>query len=189
MGRVIVTEFVSVDGVMEAPGGEPGYRHTGWTIGYPFTPEQGTFKLNEVFEADAHLLGRKTYESFAGAWPDRDDPEGFAARMNSMPKYVVSTTLKQLDWTNSHLISGNVPDEIVRLKEEVGDLLVAGSRSLVHTLYEHDLVDEYRLMVFPVVLGSGRRVFPDDAENKRPLELVATQSFSNGVAVQTFRRG
>jgi len=186
MGKLIVTEFVSLDGVMEAPGGEPGYRHTAWTTLFPFVPEFGKFKLDEVLQAEAHLLGRKTYESFAGAWPQRDDPEGFAARMNAMPKYVVSTTLKELKWNNSHLISGNVPEEIAKLKKQPGDLLVAGSRTLVHTLYEHDLVDEYRLMMFPVILGSGRRLFPDDAEHKRVLELVDSQTFPNGVMVHSF---
>lgn len=188
MGKLIVTEFVSLDGVMEAPGGEPGYRHTAWTTLFPFVPDQGGFKLNEVLQVDAHLLGRKTYESFAGAWPDREDAEGFAARMNAMPKYVVSTTLKELGWNNSHLISDNVPETIAKLKATTGDLLVAGSRTLVHTLYAHDLVDEYRLMVFPVILGSGRRLFPDDVDNKRVLELVDSQRFSNGVTVQTFHR-
>lgn len=170
------------------PAVSPVIAHTAWTTLFPFVPDQGAFKLNEVLQADAHLLGRKTYESFAGAWPDRDDPEGFAARMNAMPKYVVSTTLKELEWNNSHLISDHVPEAIAKLKATTGDLLVAGSRTLVHTLYAHDLVDEYRLMVFPVILGSGRRLFPDDVGNLRVLELVDSQRFSNGVTGQTFHR-
>jgi len=186
MGKLIVTEFVSLDGVMEAPGGEPGFKHTAWTMLVPFLPEMGAFKLNEVLKADAHLLGRVTYESFAEAWPGRDDPDGFAARMNTMPKYVVSSTLTELGWNNSHLVSGNVAERVQELKDEVGELLVAGSRTLVHTLHEHDLVDEYRLMVFPVVLGSGRRLFPDDAADKRILELTGIKKFSNGVTVQTY---
>ncbi|MCW2748673.1 MAG: hypothetical protein JWP10_1815 [Nocardioidaceae bacterium] len=187
MGRIIVTEFVSLDGVMEAPGGEPGYRHTAWTTLVPYVPEFGAFKLGEVLEADAHLLGRVTYESFAGAWPHRDDPDGFANRMNSMKKYVVTSTLTFLKWKNSHIVAGDIPAELAKLRDAEGDLLVAGSRTLVHTLYEHDLVDEYRLMVFPVILGSGRRLFPDDVEHKRTLELVDLKQFSNGVTVHTLR--
>lgn len=185
MGILIVSEFVSVDGVMEAPGGEPGYPHTGWTELFPFTPEYGAFKSREVAEADALLLGRVTYESFAGAWPHYEGE--MAVRMNAFPKYVVSTTLTELEWNNSHLISDDVPERIARLKDEVGDLLVAGSRTLVHTLYEHDLVDEYRLAVYPVVLGSGRRLFPDDNPNKRILDRVSVEEYGNGVTVHTFR--
>src|SRR5215207_4745468 len=107
MGRIIVTEFVSADGVMEAPGGEAGYKHTGW-VGPMFSDEFGAFKYREVVEADAQLLGRVTYESFAGAWPHRDDPQGFARRMNEMPKYVVTTTLDDLEWNNSHVVTGDV---------------------------------------------------------------------------------
>jgi dihydrofolate reductase len=187
MGRIIVTEFVSADGVMEAPGGEPGYKHSGW-VGPMFSDEFGDFKYNEVVNADAHLLGRVTYEGFAGAWPHRDDPQGFAKRMNEMPKYVVTTTLTELEWNNSHIVEGDVLPALANLKDEVGDLLVAGSRTLVHTLYEHDLVDEYRLAVFPVILGSGRRLFPDDVADKRTLELVELAPYPHGVIVQTYHR-
>lgn len=185
MGDLIVTEFVSIDGVMEAPGGEPDYRHTGWTTRFPNGREFGEFKFGEVLAADAHLLGRVTYESFAGAWPAYEGD--MADRMNAMPKYVVSTTLKELGWNNSHLISQDVTASIDQLKHEVGDLLVAGSRTLVQTLYRYDLVDEYRLMVFPIVLGSGRRLFPDDVENERVMELIDVKTFEGGVTVQTFR--
>ena len=186
MGKLIVTEFVSVDGVMDSPGGEPGYPHTGWTTWFPNDEGFGEFKSGEVFDAEVNLLGRVTYESFAGAWPDYEGP--MADRMNSMPKYVVSTTLKDPEWTNSHVISEDVPAAIARLKHDIaGDILVAGSRTLVHTLYEHDLVDEYRLMVFPVILGSGRRLFPDDVRAKRILELVESRTIEGGVQIQTYR--
>lgn len=188
MRNLIVSEFVSIDGVMEAPGGEPGFKHSGWVFDFADDPEQGQYKLDEVLAADALLLGRKTYEGFAAAWPERDDPGGFAAKMNSMPKYVVSTTLTDPAWENSMVINGEIPAQVQRLKDQdAGDLLVAGSRKLVHMLHEHDLVDEYRLMVFPVVLGSGRRLFPDDLEDKRKLRLVDSQTFESGVAVHTYR--
>ena len=187
MRKLIVTEFVSVDGVMEAPGGEPGYAHSGWTTLFPFEDQQGAYKLEEALEAEALLLGRVTYQGFAAAWPERDDPEGFAAKLNRMPKYVVTSTLQSLTWENSTALSGDVAAEVSRLKaQDGGPLLVYGSRTLVQALYEHDLVDEYRLMVFPVVLGSGRRLFPDDAEDKRLLRLSATKTFGNGVTVLTY---
>ena len=189
MGKLVVTEFVSVDGVMDSPGGEPGYKHAGWVIAYGMDPKQAKFKTDEILEAEVMLLGRVTYESFAGAWPSREDEVGFADKMNSMPKYVVSSTLDELEWNNSQLLEGQ--DDLVgavkRLKDEIdGVILVAGSRTLVHALVEHDLVDEYRLMVFPVVLGSGRRVFPDNAAETTPLKLVDVQTFDSGVAVHTY---
>jgi dihydrofolate reductase len=184
MRKLIVTEFVTLDGVMEAPGGEPSHPHTGWVFDF-MGSEQQEFKLREVLEADAHLIGRVTYESFAGAWPEREGE--FADKMNSMPKYVVTTTLDGLEWNNSTPIKGNVPEEVAKLKEQDGGpILVAGSRTLVHTLMEHDLVDEYRLMVFPVVLGSGNRLFPESPD-KTPLELVDTKTFATGVQVNTYR--
>jgi len=187
MRQLIVSEFVSVDGVMEAPGGEAGYQHSGWVLAFPQDPGQGKDKLDEVLEADILLLGRVTYQGFAAAWPGRTDEAGFADKMNSMPKYVVSTTLDRLEWDNSTLITGNVAHEVAKLKQQDGGpILVAGSRTLVHTLFEHDLVDEYRLMVFPVVLGSGRRLFPDDAADKTLLKPVAATSFDSGVAVHTY---
>ena len=185
MGRVVVTEFVSLDGVMEAPGGEPGYAHSGWVARFPDVGQFG-FKLDEVLAADAQLLGRVTYESFAGAWPDRDDEAGFAAKMNAMPKYVVSTTLASLEWNNSHLLEGDLTEAVQGLKERIaGDILVAGSRTLVHALMERDLVDECRLMVFPVVLGSGKRLFPE-TPTAIELTLVATTTFGS-VVVHTYR--
>jgi len=188
MRELIVSEFVSVDGVMEAPGGEEGFRHTGWVLEHGHDEGGGQYKLDEVLEADALLLGRVTYEGFAAAWPERGGP--FAEKMNSMPKHVVSSTLEEpLEWENSTVLSGDVAESVARLKEgEGGPILVAGSRTLVQTLHEHGLIDEYRLMVFPVVLGSGRRLFADDAADKVKLELVDSRAFGNGVTVQTYHR-
>jgi len=183
MGRIVVTEFVSLDGVMEAPGGEPGYRHSGWVTDY-MGADEGHYKLGEVREAHAHLLGRVTYESFAGAWPERTGE--FADKVNAMPKYVVSRTLREVAWQNSHLIRGDVADEIGQLKRRTdGVLLVAGSRMLVHALLEHSLVDELRLMVFPIVLGSGRRLFPE-TPRKTALRLVDLHRFNSGVIVEAY---
>jgi dihydrofolate reductase len=184
MRKLIVTEFVTLDGVMEAPGGEPSHPHSGWVFDF-MGPEQQQCKLDEVLEADVHLIGRVTYESFAEAWPQREGE--FAEKMNSMPKHVATTTLDELEWNNSTPIKGDVGSEVAALKErEGGPILVAGSRTLVHTLIEHELIDEYRLMVFPVVLGSGARLFPDSPD-KIPLELVDTKTFSSGVQVNTYR--
>jgi len=186
MGRIVVTEFVSLDGVMEAPGGEPGYAHSGWTMDVA-GEDHFAYKLEELLESEALLLGRVTYESFAGAWPGRDDEAGFAAKMNRMPKYVFSRTLDELEWENSTLLNGELPDEVRRLKDEVdGIVLVAGSRSIVHQLLDNGLVDELRLMVFPVVLGSGARVYPD-SESKIPLELADSRTYDSGVVVQVYR--
>lgn len=187
MTNVIVSEFVSLDGVMEAPGGESGYAHTGWTMDF-MSPGQMEYKLKETLDAEALLLGRKTYEGFAAAWPGRDDPQGFAAKMNRMPKHVATTTLSELEWENSSILQGDVPTAVRALKEQgAGDLLVAGSRTLVHTLLEHDLVDELRLMVFPIILGSGARVFPERPDTI-VLRLAGTEAFDSGVVVQTYRR-
>jgi dihydrofolate reductase len=184
MRKLIVTEFVTLDGVMEAPGGEPGHPRSGWVFDF-MGPEQQEFKFEEIQEADVQLIGRVTYESFAGAWPQREGP--FADRMNSMPKYVVTTTLDDLEWNNSTPIKRDVAAEVAKLKQqEGGPILVAGSRTLVQTLIEHDLVDEYRLMVFPVVLGSGAKLFPESPD-KLPLELVDTKAFQTGVQVNTYR--
>jgi dihydrofolate reductase len=184
MRKLIVSEFVTLDGIMEAPGGEPGHPHSGWVFDY-VGPEQERYKLDEVLEGESLLLGRVTYEGFAEAWPPRSGP--FAEKMNAMPKHVVSSTLKGPEWNNSTVISGDVANEVARLKEgDGGPILVAGSRTLVHALIEHDLVDEYRLMVFPVLLGSGARLFPDSPE-KRALTLVDTRTFESGVQVNTYR--
>ena len=184
MRELIVTEFITLDGVIEAPGGEPTHPHTGWTIDF-FTDEQLQYKLDEVLTAEALLLGRKTYEGFAEAWPPREG--AFADKMNAMPKHVASTRLTELDWDNSTLLEGDVPTAVAQLKQgDGGPILVPGSGTLVHTLIAHDLVDEFRLMVFPVLLGSGRRLFPDSPD-KRTLQLTETTQFPSGVVVHHYR--
>ncbi len=188
MGRIVVTEFISLDGVIEAPGGEEGFKHTGWTFEIDRGDEGNQFKLDELVEAEAQLLGRVTYEGFAAAWPGREDEAGFAEKMNSMPKYVVSSTLETADWENSTILSGDFAEEIAKLKQEVdGVILVAGSATLVQGLIEHDLIDELRLMVFPVALGSGRRLF-GDTEDKKPMNLVDSKTVGDGIAVLTYER-
>lgn len=160
--RLVVTEFVTLDGVMEDPGGSEKTPGGGWAFRYERGPDGDKFKLDELIAADAQLLGRVTYTGFAAAWPYIADEHGFAEKMNSMRKYVVSKTLQTADWTNSVILSGHVVDEVRKLKQQPGrDILVAGSCQLVRTLAEHNLVDEYRLMIYPVVLGSGKRLFPE----------------------------
>lgn len=177
MRRVVVTEFVSLDGVMEDPR---------WTFQFDRGDDGEKFKLDEVLASDALLLGRVTYQGFAEAWPSRTDEVGFAAKMNSMAKFVVSTTLDEVEWNNSTLIKDNVAEEVSKLKQQPGqDILVAGSRQLVHTLMQHDLVDEYRLMVFPVVLGSGKRLFEDGSDTTR-LRLVDSKTVGEGVLILTY---
>jgi dihydrofolate reductase len=183
MRRLTVSEFVTLDGVMEAPGGERGHPHGGWA-GALMCAEAIRFKLDEVLAAHALLIGRVTYESFAAAWPQRSGE--FAEKMNAMPKHVVSTRLRTPTWSNCHLIRGDVPGAVKRLKQETsGPILVAGSRTLVHALMAHGLVDEYRLMIFPLVLGSGKRLFPDSPK-KTPMHLADTRAFASGVVVQTY---
>jgi dihydrofolate reductase len=180
MGKLIVSEFVTLDGVMEAPGGEEGHPYSGWVFDY-MSPEQERYKLDEVMDAEALLLGRVTYEGFAGAWPERGGP--FADKMNGMAKYVVSTTLEDPEWSNTTVMRD--VKEVAGLKEQDGGpILVAGSRTLVHGLMESGLVDEYRLMIFPVVLGSGARLFPESPD-KTPLRLADTRVFDSCVVVQS----
>jgi len=188
MGKIVVTEFVSLDGVMEAPGGGESYRHGGWTFEIDRGEEGDAFKFDEVMEADAQLLGRVTYEGFAAAWPNYTDEVGFADKMNAMPKYVVSSTLQNADWNNSTILSGDVVAEVKKLRDEVdGVILVAGSARLVQTLLENDLVDELRLMVFPVVLGSGKRLFGETTD-KKPLKLADSKIVGDGIAILIYRR-
>jgi dihydrofolate reductase len=170
MRRIVVSEFVTLDGVMEDPGGAEDFDRGGWAFQFERGPEGDKFKLDEVLEADALLLGRKTYEGFAKAWPTVTDEVGFAEKMNSMPKYVVSSTLESADWNNSTVINGDVVDEVAKLN---GNILVAGSAQLVQTLMDHDLVDEYRLMIYPVLLGSGKRLFRDGLDTTA-LQIVET---------------
>jgi dihydrofolate reductase len=185
MGRIVVTEFVSLDGVMQAPGGEK-FKFEGWSFAFDRGEDGNQFKLNEVLEAEAHLLGRVTYESFAGAWPQREGV--FADRINSMPKYVVSSTLKDPEWENTTVIGGDIPTEVAKLKDGIdGDILVAGSRRLVQDLIEHDLADEIRLMVFPVVLGTGDKVFGEFSD-KKTMKLADVKPVGpDGVIVLTYQ--
>ena len=193
MRKLVVSEFVSLDGVMEDPGGGAGSEYGGWTFRFERGPEGDRFKFEELAAADALLLGRVTYEAFAAVWPQMEEQTGdYGAWMNGYPKHVVSTTLEEpLEWKNSTLIRGNVAGEVSRLKQQEGkDILVFGSADLVNTLMRHDLVDEFRLMVFPIVIGAGRKLFDEDAKNKA-LRFVETQTFSDGVIALTYqaRRG
>ena len=187
MGRVVVTEFISLDGVIEAPGGGEDYKHGGWSFKFDRGDDGNKFKLDEIAEADAQLLGRRTYEGFAAAWPGRKDDAGFADKMNSMPKYVVSNSLDKADWENTTVLSGDAAEQVAKLREsESGDILVAGSAQLVQTLVANGLVDELRLMVFPIVLGSGKRLF-GDSDTPARLKLVDTKPVgSDGVVILTY---
>jgi dihydrofolate reductase len=186
MGRIVVTEFISLDGVIEAPGGGEDYKYGGWTFEVERGDEGDQFKLDETMNSAALLLGRRTYEGFAAAWPGRDGE--FADKFNTMPKYVVSSTLRDPEWTNSTVVSGDVVDEITKLKKEQdGDIVVHGSAQLVQSLIENDLVDELRLMVFPVVLGTGKRLFGETTDKKR-LRLSSSTVVGDGVAIQVYTR-
>ena len=187
MGRIVVTEFVSVDGVFEDPGGSEDVEHGGWTFEYDRGDEGNRFKLDELHEAKVQLLGRVTYEGFAAAWPSREGP--FADKLNSDPKLVVSSTLTEPAWQNTTVISDDVAGRIGRVRDETdGVVLVAGSGTLVRTLLEADLVDELRLMVFPTILGRGRRLFPDGIDRVK-LELAESRTVGpDGVQIQIYRR-
>ena len=185
MRKLVVSEFVSVDGVIEDPGGAEKSAHGGWTMPY-WSDEIGKFKLDELFASDALLLGRVTYQGFAAAWPAMTDEAGFADRMNNLPKFVASTTLHELEWNNSHLLNGNVAEEVSKLKDQPGqDILVSGSRALAQMLMQHHLVDEYHLLIYPVVLGSGKRLFGDSSD-MTALRLAETTAFSSGVVLLTY---
>ena len=186
MGKIVVSEFLSLDGVMEDPGGAEGFKHGGWSFRFR-DPDGMSFKLEETLGHEALLLGRVTYEGFAAAWPSMTDEVGFAEKMNSMPKFVVSGTLTELAWNNSRLISQNVAAEIRALKDATaGDILVAGSATLVQTLIAHGLVDELRLMVFPIILGAGKRLFGERAEPST-FELVESRTLATGTVILTYR--
>jgi dihydrofolate reductase len=187
VGRIVVTEFMSLDGVVEAPGGGEGFKYGGWSLEINRGEEGDKFKLDETLSSEALLLGRVTYEGFAASWPSRTDDAGFADKFNSMPKYVVSSTLAEPEWNNSTVLKGDVVEEVSRLKQEQdGDIVVHGSPQLVQTLLDHDLVDELRLMVFPVVLGSGKRLFGETSD-KKPLRLTDTKVVGDGVAILTYQ--
>ena len=175
--RLAATFFVSLDGVVESP--------EKWS--FPFwNDEIQKFKRDETFATDALLLGRVTYEGFAAAWPGRKDPDGFADRFNSIPKYVVSSTLRRLDWNNSHLIRDDVVREVAKLKQQPGqDIVIHGSPGLIRSLLPHDLIDEYRLLVYPLVLGSGKRLF--DEGSAANLKLAESAAFDTGVVKLIYR--
>jgi dihydrofolate reductase len=186
MGRIVVTEFVSLDGVMEDPGGSEGSRHGGWSFEFDRGEDGDRFKLEETLSSEALLLGRRTYEGFAAAWPSREGE--FADKFNAMPKYVVSSTLDDAGWNNSTVLRGEIGEEVAKLsREHDGNVVVHGSAQLVQALVERDLVDELRLMVFPVVLGSGKRLF-GEASDKKPLRLVDSKTVGDGVAILIYQR-
>jgi dihydrofolate reductase len=184
MGRIVVTEFVSLDGVVEDPGGSEDFKYGGWSFEFDRGAEGNQFKLDETFASTAQLLGRVTYEGFADAWPSREGE--FADKFNSMPKYVVSSTLEAPEWTNSTVLDGDPVEAVTKLRQEAdGDVVVHGSAQLAQTLIAHDLVDELRLMVFPVVLGTGKRLFGDPGE-KKTLRLVDSKVVGDGVVILTY---
>jgi dihydrofolate reductase len=186
MGKIVVTEFVSLDGVVEDPGGSEDFEHGGWTFEIDRGEEGDRFKLEETLESEAMLLGRTTYEGFAEAWPSRDDPAGFAKKMNSMPKYVYSTTLEDPSWENTTVLSGDFASEMRKLRDRYdGTILVHGSATLAQGLIENDLVDELHLMLFPVVLGSGKRLFA--ASGKKPLQLTEAKTVGAGVQLLVYK--
>jgi dihydrofolate reductase len=181
MGRIVVTEFVSLDGVVEDPGGSEDFKYGGWSFEFERGDEGNAFKFEETRNSAAMLLGRVTYEGFAEAWPSREGE--FAELFNSMPKYVVSSTLEDPEWTNTTVLEGDLVREAQRLREEVdGDVVVHGSARLAQALIANDLVDELRLMVFPVILGAGKRLFDDPGEKKK-LRLVDSKAVGDGVLI------
>jgi dihydrofolate reductase len=188
MSRVVVSQFMSVDGVVEDPGGSEGFDRGGWAFQFDRGPDGNKFKLDEVMASDALLLGRVTFEGFAAAWPSRKDEEGFADKFNSMPKYVVSTTLGSPEWNNSTVVGGDVADAVAQVKEgEDGDVLVNGSVQLVQALADHNLVDEYRLMVFPLIIGQGKRLFGETGAPEA-LRLVESKPVGpDGVVVLPYQ--
>jgi dihydrofolate reductase len=186
VGRIVVTEFMSLDGVVEDPGGAEDFKYGGWSFEIARGDEGNKFKLDETMASDALLLGRVTYEGFAEAWPPREGE--FADKFNTMPKYVVSSTLDEAEWTNSTVLKGGVAEEVAKLRgEHEGDIVVHGSVRLVQALIEHDLVDELRLMVFPLVLGTGKRLFGETSD-KKPLRLVDSKVVGDGVAILVYQR-
>ena len=187
MGKLVVTEFVSIDGVFEDPGGSENYEHGGWTFEYNRGEDGDKFKMDELMEADVQLLGRRTYDAFAEAWPSREGP--FADKINNGLKYVVSNTLTDPQWHNTTVISGDPVDAVSKLKDDTeGTIIVAGSGTLVRALLAGDLVDELRLMVFPTILGRGQRLFPDGIDRLK-FKLAESRTVgSDGVQVQVYSR-
>jgi dihydrofolate reductase len=184
MGRIVVTEFIAVDGVVEAPSGTESFERVGWTDDFSRGSEGDQFKWDETMASDALLLGRGTYDGFAAAWPHVEGE--FADKFNSMPKYVISQTLENPEWNNTTVLRGDVVDEVTKLKQRYErDIVVHGSPQLTQTLIEHDLVDELRLMVYPVIVGAGKRLFAETSQKKK-LQLVDTKTF-NDVHVLIYR--
>jgi dihydrofolate reductase len=187
VGRIVVTEFMSLDGVVEDPGGSENFKYGGWSFEIDGGEEGPQFKLDETRSSEALLLGRVTYEGFAEAWPSRDGE--FADLFNAMPKYVVSSTLEKPEWNNSTVLEGDLAESVAKLREQHdGDIVVHGSVRLVQALLEHDLVDELHLMVFPVVLGSGKRLFGETSD-KKPLRLVDSKVVGDGVHILIYTPG
>jgi len=192
MRKLVVGAFLTVDGVMQAPGGpeedrEGGFEHGGWSVNY-WDEGMGQIITESTLQGDALLLGRKTYEIFAAHWPKVGGDDPIANKLNSMPKYVASRSLKEVAWNNSTLIEGDVAKAVAALKEQPGnEIQVSGSGDLIQTLIEHDLVDEYRLWIFPLVLGDGKRLFAGGAV-PAALKLVGTKTSSTGVAIHTYER-
>jgi dihydrofolate reductase len=192
MGNLVVGTFLTVDGVMQAPGGpdedrDGRFEHGGWSVNY-WDDGMGQIITEWTLQAGALVLGRKTYEIFAAHWPKVGDDDPVAAKLNSMPKYVASRTLREVTWDNATLLAGGVGDAIAALKKQLdGEIQVHGSGDLLQTLLKHDLVDEYRLWVFPVVLGSGKRLFAGGAI-PGALKLVDAKTASTGVVIHTYKR-
>jgi dihydrofolate reductase len=189
MGKIVVTEFVSLDGVMEDPGGSEDFKYGGWSFEFQRGQEGDKFKLDETMASDALLLGRVTFQGFADSWPGREDEFGFADKFNNMPKYVVSSTLgDDPGWNNSTVLEGDLEEAVTELKgKHDGDITVHGSAQLTQWLLENDLVDELRLMVFPVVLGAGKKVFGETSD-KKPLKLTESRTVGDGVQILVYQR-
>jgi dihydrofolate reductase len=184
MGKIVATEYVSLDGVVEAPGGGEDFEHAGWSFEVDRGEEFEKFKLDETLNAEALLLGRVTYDGFAAVWPSMEGE--LADKFNAMPKYVVSSTLEDPEWNNSTVLEGDVVEEVSRLRQAPGgDIVVHGSPQLVQTLLEHDLIDELRLMVFPVVLGKGKRLVGETSDKKR-LRLTDSRTVGDGIAILVY---
>ena len=187
MGRIVVTEYISIDGVIEAPGGDEDYEHVNWVFEFERGEEGQKFKDDETFGSEALLLGRITYEGFALAWPTMEGE--VADKFNAMPKYVVSQTLTNPEWNNTTVLSGDVVDEVRKLKERYdGDIAVHGSPQLAQTLIEHDLVDALHLQVYPVIVGAGKRLFGETSATKR-LRLATTKTVGGGIHILIYERG
>jgi dihydrofolate reductase len=187
MGRIVVTEYMSVDGVVEAPSGAEAFERVGWSDGFSRGPDGNQFKVDETMASDAQLLGRVTYEGFAASWPQFKGE--FADYFNSMPKYVVSSTLTDPQWTNTTVLGGDVVDEVTKLKQRYArNIVVHGSPQLAQTLIEHDLVDALHLLVYPVIVGAGKRLFDGTTETKR-LRLAEARTFGDGVHLLIYERG